>query len=247
MPKFTELQASQNFLTSSAVISRLLDAAPIGKEDTVVEIGAGKGHITRALAQRCAKVLAWELDEALAARLVGNLPPNVRLFHGDFLAAPLPRGAYRVFANIPFCRTTAIVRRLTQCLNPPQSIHIVVEKGAALRFCGLPRESVSSLLLHPWFDVRIARSLRREDFHPAPRVDCALLELIKRPQPDLPRGLQGKWERFLRQDRLPLTPKQVRMALRSASLPPISPDGKMLYVQWLCLFRCWLSLTGGRK
>ena len=129
------LSISQNFLTSKRTIERLVRHACLTKHDTVLEIGAGKGHITRCLAQYSGSVIAYELDPALAARLKGRLPENVRLYCADFLTAPLPRTPYKVFANIPFSRTTEILRKLTAApraaQNPPGGLWLLVEKGAA--------------------------------------------------------------------------------------------------------------------
>lgn len=159
---------SQNFLTSRATIQRCLSLARLGPQDTVLEIGTGKGHITRALACRCKRVLTYEIDPDLCRTLEGKLPGNVRLVRGDFLRAPLPKGPYKVFANIPFSLTSAIVSKLTTGPNLPSHMYLFMEKGAAKRFCGLPGESRASLLLRPWFDVKILYHFRREDFHPAP-------------------------------------------------------------------------------
>ena len=57
---------SQNFLTSRKLIEALLRKTNLQKEDTVLEIGAGKGHITKALAQKCRNVVSYEIDPALA-------------------------------------------------------------------------------------------------------------------------------------------------------------------------------------
>lgn len=98
------LWVSQNFLTGQAVIRRMLDQAVLSKADHVVEIGPGKGHITAALAQRCGRVSAVEMDRRLYDRLCRMFPPGgpVRLYHQDFLTWPLPKGDYVVFANILF-------------------------------------------------------------------------------------------------------------------------------------------------
>lgn len=102
------LWAGQNFLTSGRAVRRLLDAAAIGQQDLVVEIGPGRGHITRELLLRCGRLLAAELDPALCRRLTERFggQPNFRLYQGDFLQMPLPKEPYKVFANIPFGRTT---------------------------------------------------------------------------------------------------------------------------------------------
>ena len=241
MPK-NEYSISQNFLTGSRTIRQLLALTDLSPADTVLEIGAGKGHITRALAERCGRVLTYEIDPALAARLSGKLPDNVRLFTADFLRAPLPNGPYKVFANIPFSITTEILRKLTEAPNPPQAAWLIMEKGAAMRFSGQGRESTASLLLKPWWEARIIHRLRREDFHPMPRVDCVLLELRRKELPDVPLRDRRQWAPFIaRCQQLGLrrmfTPRQISQAMREAGIPL---SATLRYVQWLCLFRCWM-------
>lgn len=236
-----EYRISQNFLTSRRTICRLLAMTDISSTDVVLEIGTGKGHITRELAERCSRVITYEIDPLLAHSLQGTLPPNVHLYQKDFLRAPLPDMPYKVFANIPFNRTTDILRRLTQESRPPECAWLIMEKGAAMRFSGAGRETEFSLLLKPWWEVRIIRHLRREDFHPAPAVDCVLLELRRRTVPDLPLNERSSWHAFTHralQQGLHgmLTPRQVSAALREAHIPM---SATMQYVQWLCLFRWW--------
>lgn len=224
---------SQNFLTSAATIRRLIRLTDLNRRDTVVEIGAGKGHITRQLAEVCGRVVSYEIDPVLVQRLQGMLPENEFLRQGDFLTARLPGQPYKVFANIPFSITTAILRKLTMDAHPPEAAWLIMEKGAAMRFCGRGRDTAMSLALKPWFKVRIAAHLRREDFHPMPSVDCVLLELCRRVQPDIPLGQRAAWIRFtgtgLRQGIRELTPHQIRRALRQADAIPMS--GTMRYVQ----------------
>lgn len=244
--KQNKYSISQNFLTSGATIRRLIRHSDLCGDDLVVEIGAGKGHITRQLAEVCGRVVSYEIDPVLYDRLQRTLPGNVSLRRGDFLTARLPEKPYKVFANIPFSITTAILRKLTMDGNPLEAAWLIVEKGAAMRFCGRGRDTAMSLALKPWFDVRIAAALRREDFHPAPSVDCVLLELRRREKPDIPVGQRAAWLRFtetgLRQGIRGLTPHQIRRALQRDNAIPMS--GTMRYVQWLCLFRCWRSMHG---
>lgn len=245
------LSVSQNFLTSRQTIRRLLALTDIGSKDLVVEIGPGKGHITRELLPRCGSLLAAELDPVLCAKLRERFvhEPKLSLFQGDFFSMPLPEGPYKVFANIPFSRTTEIVRRLVWGKSPPEAAWLLMEKGAALRFCGKPRESRSSLLLRPFFQVDICAQVPRQEFHPAPRVDAALLCLRQKSRPDLPWEQRAAYRAFIQRSwshGLPvqLTKKQVSTALRLEGLPPIPGDSNLLYVQWLCLFRCWQRFYG---
>ena len=245
---------SQNFLTSRRTIDRLLGLAGLNERDTVLEIGAGKGHITRALAEKCGKVISYEIDPALYERLNPQLAQNVVLRQGDFLKCRLPGGPYKVFANIPFSSTTDIVRKLTAGERMPEEMWLIMEKGAAKRFCGQPRENVSSLLIRPFYDTKIVYHFRREDFHPAPRVDVVMACFKRKSRPDILLSQRDDLEVFLRHSfqhglfggKALLTKKQISTALKLEGLPPLRPGDDILYIQWLCLFRCWLRFGRGK-
>lgn len=247
---------SQNYLTSAKTIRRLLRLTTLTGDDQVIEIGAGKGHITRELVKVCRRVVAYEIDGGLAGRLrLCPGPEGLDLRQGDFLRATLPRSEpYKVFSNIPFCITTQIVRKLAGADNPPQAAWLVMEKGAAKRFTGKPRETVASLALKPFFEVETVYYFSRQDFHPMPRVDVVLLQLLRKNPYDIPASQRGAFSRFVEDclSRGPehrLTKKQISTALRLAGLPPARPPEEMLYVQWLCLFRCYCKFSGasGRR
>jgi 23S rRNA (adenine-N6)-dimethyltransferase len=238
---------SQNFLTSAVTINTILKRTSITKNDHVLEIGPGKGHITRALANRCSRVTAVELDARLYQVLQQRFDGvnGVKLVHMDFLKYKLPSGGcYKVFSNIPFNHTTDILRKLTESANPPEEIWLVTEKGAAKRFCGKPAENTRSLMLKPYYDMEIAYYFKREDFHPLPGVDIVLLHLKKKPSPDISKCQAAAYRRFVETGLARglsglLTPKQVSAALRSGGVAPDVTPANMLYVQWLCLFRQW--------
>lgn len=244
---------SQNFLTSSAVINRIISLSTIGKTDHVVEIGAGKGHITKKLSENSGRVSAIEYDRDLYNKLVAKLGSinNVKLIYFDFLKWNLPNSSYKIFANIPFNRTTDIIRKIIQSPNPPDEAWLVVEKGAAKRFAGKPFESVISLMIKPRFDIDIAYHFRREDFHPSPSVDTVLLHLKRKELPDIDPCKMPAYTRFIT-DCLSnkfagiskyLTKKQMSTALRLAHLSSDITSRETLYIQWLCLFRCYLQCS----
>jgi 23S rRNA (adenine-N6)-dimethyltransferase len=176
---------AQNFLHSPRLVNQLLDRSTIDPDDRVLEIGPGKGIITAALARRCREVLAVEKDADLAHLLRGRftLSPNVIIREGDFLRAPLPLPPYKVFANVPFNCTAQIIQRLTEARHPPEDIYLAVQKEAAERFMGRPRESLRSVLLKPWFEPSLVYRFRRADFIPAPQVEVVMLRLRKRGPP----------------------------------------------------------------
>jgi len=245
---------SQNFLTSKKTINRLINAATIRQDDHIVEIGPGKGHITYVLQKKCRKLSAIEIDKKLYSGLLAKYgdTENINLYNQDFLKWKLPATEnYKVFANIPFAITSAIIKKLTENKNPPQDAWLVVEKGAAKRFCGKPNETLQSLLLKPFFSVQIIYHLQREDFHPMPGVDAVLLHISKKATPDILLPQQKLYCNFITHGvkfglvgkQALLTKHQVSTALRHAKLNPIGASGEILYIQWLCLFRCWVKFS----
>ena len=176
---------SQNLLKDSCLVASLLDESTIGHDDIVYEIGPGKGIITEQLALRYKQVIAIEKDPYLSTLLLQKFAdrPNVTIQEGDFLHYRLPRKPYKVFANIPFNITTAIVTRLTMAEYTPEEAYLVMQKEAADMFLGKPHESLRTVLLKPWFEMDIVYRFRRKDFRPEPRVDVVMLRLRKRGPP----------------------------------------------------------------
>ncbi len=249
---------SQNFLTSRAIIERIVSLSSISNGDTVLEIGTGKGHLTRILCEKCSFLFSIEIDEKLYDKSKTRLKEydNIRLINEDFLKYDLPRKEkYKVFANIPFSITTRIIDKLTGASNPPDEMWLVVEKGAAKRFMGAAKENIKSLLLKPYWEISIKYHFRKDDFHPRPSKDSVLLYLSRKHTPDVEKTEFGEYKRFVEQTakyglfskKSLLTKKQISTALKAAKLPPVTADGVILYVQWLCLFRCYMKFNGFKQ
>ena len=191
-----------------------------------------------------------EIDRKLFGQAQRRLQAhaNIDLRCGDFLRSSLPKHTpYKVFANIPFSITTQIIRKLTETCHPPTDMWLVRDKGAAKCCLGEPRETQRSLLLKPNWNLRIVYHFRKEDFHPHPSVDSVLVHFSRKQQPDIQPEQWKQYERFVHHGlqygfwggKSLLSKKQVSRALQSAGYPPEYQDGLLLYVQWLCLFRCW--------
>ena len=120
-----------------------------------------------------------------------------------------------------------------------------MEKGAAKRFMGIPKENSKSLLLKVRWDMKILYHFRREDFHPMPSVDSVLLHFSQKTKPDLEKADYVSFQKFIEHSMKYgicgrqglLTKRQVSVALKQAGLPPAYEDRVTLYIQWLCLFR----------
>jgi 16S rRNA A1518/A1519 N6-dimethyltransferase RsmA/KsgA/DIM1 with predicted DNA glycosylase/AP lyase activity len=110
----------QHFIGNSRLAARLVDDAGVTRDDRVVELGAGCGVLTAALAERAGQVLAVELDPKLVAALARRFASarNVAVLCADARHVPLPANPYRVLANLPFNVMSATLRRL---LDTPAS------------------------------------------------------------------------------------------------------------------------------
>ena len=241
---------AQNFLKSRSLVERLLDRCDIGPNDVLYEIGPGKGIITECLAQRCRKVVAVEKDPVLAsflrARFAGTA--SVQLHQGDFLEYRLPRSPYKVFANIPFNITSAIVTRLTTAPVPPVDSYLIMQKEAAEKFLGEPHESLYSLLLKPCFTLELLHQFKRNDFAPGPRVDVVMLRLSKRGPPLLSRAEMPLFRDFvvysftaphpsLRKSlKGVFTPRQFKILSNNLHMDFDATPTSLCFEQWLALF-----------
>lgn len=248
------LSDSQNFLTNRTLIKKIVNRSTICKNDIVLEIGTGKGHLTEILCQKSGTVYSIEIDQRLfeSSRAKLNHFSNLTLIHEDFLHYSLPaKVSYKVFANIPYFITTPIIEKLTNAPNPPADIWLIMEKGAAMRFAGFPRETEKSLLLKVKWNMKILHHFRKKDFHPMPSVDSVLLHFSQKETPDLDNARFPAFKKFVAHSMKYgicgkqglLTKRQVSVALKRAGLPPARENGVTLYIQWLCLFRCYQSIS----
>jgi 23S rRNA (adenine-N6)-dimethyltransferase len=178
---------SQNFLASPALAEQLVRDAHVQHGDLVVEIGAGSGMLTAALARRARRVHAIEIDPDWVATLRRRFrySRNVRVIEGDALDFELPREPFRVVANLPFSITTTLMHRL---LDDPQTplvrADLLVEWGVARKRAGRPNTVVSAAWA-PWWRFRLGRRVPRTAFRPHPRVDAAVLIVERRANPAL--------------------------------------------------------------
>jgi 23S rRNA (adenine-N6)-dimethyltransferase len=178
---------SQNFLKSPRLALELVGHTNIKKKDLVIDIGAGSGVFTFALAKRAKEVIAIEPEPQTAAKLRQNMQNfnNVKIVQQPFEDFILPKTPYKICANIPFHLSAQILRKLVLANNPPSSIYLIVQKQFASRILNTPKNpaSVLSVISGILYTARIRRPLRKDDFHPRPAVDTVFLELKLRETP----------------------------------------------------------------
>jgi 23S rRNA (adenine-N6)-dimethyltransferase len=255
-PNESTLWRTQNFLRRPALARALVRRAALRPEDVVYEIGAGAGAITEALARQVRGVVAIEKDPRLCAFLLRRFAgrANVDVRCADFLQHPLPRAPYKVFASPPFDITAAIVAKLTAAPVPPDDVFLIVQRQAAERYTGRPRETLAALMLKPFFEPTIVRGLRRDDFSPAPRVDVVMLRLRKRGPPllaardarqyrDLVAGVFTMWTPSIGASlRRSLGTHAARQLLHGIGIDPASRPSAVAFDEWLWLFRRFAAL-----
>jgi 16S rRNA (adenine1518-N6/adenine1519-N6)-dimethyltransferase len=179
----------QNFLVDSNLRDRVAEAAAATYEDEVLEVGAGVGTLTMALADRCRRVLAVELDSRLlpALREVLAGRDNVEVIAADILrfdiAERFPHGGQVVAGNIPYNLTGALIRRLLDRPPRPRLLSLVVQREVAERWTAGSGASLATVAVQVFAEPRMVFTLPASAFSPVPRVDSALVELRVRDQP----------------------------------------------------------------
>ena len=191
------IEHSQNFLHSKRLVSELLSKSNITSEDTVIEIGPGKGIITEELSKKCAQVIAIEYDKELAHLLQESFAnkSNVKIIEHNFLKYKLPNdGIYKICANIPFNLTADIMKKVLEFENPPTDIYFIMQYEAFLKYAGKPYycESLRSLLYKPWYTAELIHEFQPSDFHPVPNARICFVHFQKKSTPDITEGTDYK-------------------------------------------------------
>ncbi len=173
----------QNFLINHEVAEREIDYACPNKDDIVLEIGPGKGILTKKLAEKVKQVIAVEIDVKLVKKLKENLPNNVKLIHADILNIDfntLP-AFNKIVSNLPFQISSPFTFKL---INYPFSKAILIyQKDFAERMIaekGSKKYSRLSVGIYYKTHCKILETVSKEFFYPIPKVDSAIVELIPR-------------------------------------------------------------------
>lgn len=177
----------QNFITDGALLSEIVRGAGIGPDDAVVEIGCGAGTLTRELANKARRVVAFEVDRELKPVLAVSLAglDNTEVIFKDFLKVDLPRlesslGRYSVVANLPYYATTPLITKIIEESKLCESMTVMVQEEVALRLCaspGTPDYGAITANIALRASAKILMRVGREKFTPSPNVDSAVVKL----------------------------------------------------------------------
>lgn len=189
----------QHFL-EAAWVRKLIDAAAVGPDDAVLEIGPGRGAITRPLAEKARRLLAIEVDRDLAADLNAAALPNVTVVSKDILqvdlapvvsewlgASPGPDNQVRIVGNLPYNISSPILFTLLDFAAKTNGVRdalLMLQKEVADRLVakvGTGEYGVLTILTALRADVTRVLALPPGAFRPAPKVHSAVVRLSFRP------------------------------------------------------------------
>lgn len=196
-------ELGQNFLVDPQVIERFVRSLDLRAGELVVDLGAGKGALTLPLLDAGVEVWAVERDPVWSKRLRQSLVSEAyatsRVIETDLRRLRLPRTPFRVVANPPFGLTTEILTRLLDAPDDgPDRIDLIVQREVAVKHSRLPPASLRTAAWSPWWEFHLGPVIDRRAFRPRPRVDAAVLTIVRRQSPVLPTWLAPQLRELLR-------------------------------------------------
>ena len=184
----------QNFLIDENVYDRIVEAAEIDNDDTILEVGPGLGFLTEKLAEKAGEVVAVELDDKLAGLLrekfgqsgnvavvnedilnvecrIANCESFINIRHSKFDIRN-----YKIVANLPYNITSIFIRKFLESENKPKTMTLMLQKEVAERICAKPGEmSLLAVSVQFYAEPKILFNVPRQAFWPVPAVDSAVL------------------------------------------------------------------------
>ncbi len=176
----------QNFLVDANLQHKIVDAVGAGAADEVLEIGPGKGALTRHMAGEVRRLVLVELDDVLAGQLKDRYAGHagVDVIHGDVLEVDLASlleapGAARVVGNIPYNITTPIIFRLLERPRPASIVLMVQDEVAQRVVAPVGSKAYGSLSVGVRSVASVERLFKvgRGAFRPVPGVDSAVIRI----------------------------------------------------------------------
>ena len=259
----------QHFLADDTVAAEAVAALDVRPGDRVLEIGPGRGALTRRLVEAGAEVIAVELDTDLLPEL-SELP--IRVIHADILRVD-PGSVfagdgrpYKVAGNIPYYISSPILRRLLEAAPKPEVVVLMLQKELAQRVVAQPGDmSLLSVSVQVYGRPRIVREVPASAFRPRPKVDSALLRIdvyatpaIALPDPDaffqvlragfaerrkqIHNALQRNWKPAGAHTRAMSEPDEVSRALRTAGVEPVRRAETLTLEEWAAVAEGILAL-----
>jgi 16S rRNA (adenine1518-N6/adenine1519-N6)-dimethyltransferase len=186
----------QNFLSDDSAAKKIAESLELNRDDTILEIGAGKGALTKHLLEDANRVLAVEIDSRLCRQLRKRFgdKENLSVINEDILKVNLkdlirPGTECKVVGNLPYQITSPVLSLLLENRGSVRLCVLTVQKEVALRICAAPgtREwSPLSIAVQLYSEARLLFHLRPESFYPSPKVDSSVIRITFLSRPRVP-------------------------------------------------------------
>lgn len=185
----------QHFLSNPKILDEMVEHAELSRSDVVLEVGAGKGELTRRLAEKAGKVVAVEIDPSFAQDLqaLAETYPNVEPIIGDVLRVK-PTRFNKVVANPPYSISSRLLEWLIE--SRPELMVLTLQREFASKLIarpGSPKYLYLSAISSLAYDSRILKIVPRSFFNPPPKIDSAMI--LMRCKTEVPE-LRDSWKRF---------------------------------------------------
>ena len=257
----------QNFLADGRVVSRILRAADVTADDFVLEIGPGRGVLTRRLAEQSGGVVAVELDDAIADSLKSAFEdsPNVSIVHADAREVDINEivpvdVTYKLVANLPYYAASPIIRRFLEADHKPKLMVVMVQREVARSMCAEPgKMSILSVATQLYGRPRVVMSVPPRAFKPSPKVTSAVVRIDVHDSPYLELDSEERFFGLVRagfsaprkqvhnclQQGLDITREQAEGLLEAANVDPRRRPQTLSLDEWGGLYEAY-CLNYGR-
>ena len=179
----------QNFLKDENILLNIAEAVDVTKDDLIIEIGPGKGALTKYLSKKECDLLCYEIDKRMDCFLEPFVSEKVKIIYGDFLEANLKKDIIKpyqniyVVANIPYYITTPIIEHLMTSGLVISAMVLLVQKEVALRFSAKPKSKdygYFTVYLQHYFDIKRLFDVSPKCFSPEPKVVSSVICLKRK-------------------------------------------------------------------
>ncbi len=190
----------QHFTVDTVLVADAIDRAAIDKDDTVLDIGAGKGSLTGPLASRCRTVIAIERDRQLIGVLKRQFArdSHVAIVTADFRSYTLPHTHFKVVSSIPYGITSHVLEKLMfDGLGQFAGGTLIMQLEPAQKLCAERSCNPQTVFYRSFFDLSLAYAISPGSFMPPPKVQSALVRIRQVASP-VPTDLKEDYLQFLR-------------------------------------------------
>ncbi len=178
----------QNFLINNDIINEIANNIEFDCNDLIIEIGPGKGALTKELKKHNSYLLCYEIDYRMESILKGLEDSKTKIIFSDFLKSNISDEIkdynydnLYIIANLPYYITTPIIEKIIDSKINPKSMLLMVQKEVAERFCAKPRSreyGYMTVYLNYYFDIEKIIEVNRKNFNPIPNVDSVVVKFI---------------------------------------------------------------------